>query len=152
MYFPLLLIGLKLNSYWLLKNRKIPNVMYFMIRRQWTLVEQDNEAPRRLLVNNCPSAHYLAHTEFGDKGGCSLSCRHKSKSPTRCSRTLTLIHTLAYTSCNYSLFFLIWERRVRRDFVANEGRRTKTWYGLMSRCFVWTRVGVRVSIHNYMNL
>jgi hypothetical protein len=37
-------------------------------------------------------------------------------------------------------------------FVVNEDRRTKTGYGLMSRCFVLIRVRIWVSIHKQLDL
>ena len=37
-------------------------------------------------------------------------------------------------------------------FVVNEGRRTKTGYGFMSRCFVLIRVRICVSIHKQLDM
>jgi hypothetical protein len=37
-------------------------------------------------------------------------------------------------------------------FVVNEGVRTTTGYGFMSRCFVLIRVGIWVSIHKQLDM
>jgi hypothetical protein len=55
----------------------------------------------------------------------------------------------------YPVFVLLpsfgtkFKTNLSKIFVVNEGRRTKTGYGFMSRCFVLIRVRTWVSIHVY---